>query len=61
MQVCNRRSARVKDNVLVVHEPTTTADLSLCMIELQGNGTTTSTPSTPTPDPDEGIIPTLIG
>ena len=34
-QVCQHPSASVKDNVLVVHEPRTQRDLSLCIVEIK--------------------------
>ena len=60
MQVCQHPSASVKDNVLVVHEPTTQSDLSLCTI-VEGRPDSTSTTATPTRDPEEDSIGSIIG
>ena len=57
-QVCQHPSASVKDNVLVVHEPTTKRDFSLCT-KVNSNSTTTA--PTPTRDPKKDIIGTISG
>lgn len=59
MQVCQHPSASAKDNVLVVHEPSTSSDLSLCTI-VEGDSNSTTTTPTPTEDPDDSIG-TIIG
>ena len=48
-QVCQHPSASVKDNVLVVHEPRTQRDLSLCITEIKP--VTLIYDPTPTHDP----------
>ena len=60
IQVCQHPSASIKDNVLVVHEPTTQRDLSLCTIVVGDSNSTTTAP-TPTRDPEEDSIGSILG